>query len=309
MIIFDGIGASRELEQQISAQILAMQKQGLTLPHIASVVFREDSGGQLYTKLKTEAAKRVGIEYSKYEYSLTDDKNGIIEQIKKLNDDPKITAILIQKPRRQVFVQATGLPTNEFDVWWHLLVSAIDPTKDVDCLTPHNLSQISIRPDLDNQTNNDSGPLLPATAQAVWLILQDAAHWLNRPLNKEKIGFIGLSQLMALPLADFLKRNGIDSHLIKHQEFTTRLESGTGLKDLSCVIAATGQPGLVKGEQLAENVILVDVGEPRGDIDLASLNHTAAFYTPVPGGVGPLTIACLLQNAVKLCYTTGLRNK
>ena len=145
---------------------------------------------------------------------------------------------------------------------------------------------------------------MPATCQAVVEILQTAETAQYQPVainsQKDKVLIIGKSDLLGIPLYDLLKGQGRDVELLTRKELQSRTESGKNLFDGTTIVSATGVAGLVTGELISGGVVLVDVGEPRADIDAKSVAEKADFLTPVPGGVGPMTVVCLLENAVKL---------
>lgn len=284
MYLFDGKEFAHQLEMQLGRDLTTLKQSKKLIPSIHSIVFNQDNGGLLYARLKAEAAARVGMKYTQHKYNYTDDKKLIIDHIKKLNFDPECTAILIQKPRRREWVNLTGRQPAEFGSWWRDLVTSINPAKDVDGLVA-DYSRLKI---------------WPATAWAVWLIMNQASQILNRPLTQEKIAIVGASDLLGLPLHALLISQTMVAQLLTHQDFDDLVNRGVGLTDFSLVVSATGQPGLITGDMLADDSVAIDVGEPKPDFDLTSISSKVSFFTPVPGGVGPVTVVCLLQNAVEL---------
>ena len=317
MIIFDGVAAAATKEQQLKTQVAQLQAAGVEII-VGAVVFSEDAGSQLYTRLKREAAERVGIRYVPVEFSITDPITTISAQLQQFNTDSTITGIIIQKPTKRIWLQAWesvksktggGVVETEmnhtlvhesatFAEWWKSLTTQIAPQKDVDGLHPSTLSAIG------DGTWIEQGRVLPATCQAVVEILQTAETAQYQPVainsQKDKVLIIGKSDLLGIPLYDLLKGQGRDVELLTRKELQSRTESGKNLFDGTTIVSATGVAGLVTGELISGGVVLVDVGEPRADIDAKSVAEKADFLTPVPGGVGPMTVVCLLENAVKL---------
>lgn len=297
MIIFDGYARAAEKEALLHQHVEALSQQGKKIG-VAAIVFEEDAGSQLYTRLKKEAAERVGMSYKPYLFPLTSDVAAVQQTIAELNADLAITGIIIQKPTKRVWQSARGESgaeqvdrTEAYNKWWHLLTSSLAIGKDVDGLHPETLAAI------ENHTWQEQGRVLPATCQAVLEIMQSIPHFSEK---EQKIKIIGKSDLLGIPLYYVLRNNGEDVELLTRQSLQERMTSGERLLDATVVISATGVERLITGESVSEGVAVIDVGEPKPDVDRASLEGKASFVTPVPGGVGPMTVVCLLENAVKL---------
>jgi methylenetetrahydrofolate dehydrogenase (NADP+) / methenyltetrahydrofolate cyclohydrolase len=303
MIIFDGYAFAKEKEAalarrlaELAPQTLISEEQPLT---IAAVLFTEDKGSQLYTSLKQQAAERLGMKYQVHTFSITDPIDRVLERINLLNQDSTITGIIIQKPWKKTWELAMEVSPddepeertvlNNFSSWWRTVVRAIDEHKDVDGLHPSTLEAIH------NNTWKAEGKVLPATVRAVLSILDVAGY-----LRPQKYIVLGKSDILGMPLAYELQNRGFELELLGRKELRQRQESGDALKDADVVITATGMQHLVQGEMLKKDVVLVDVGEPKPDVQRESVKDVAKFLTPVPGGVGPLTVISLLENAVEL---------
>jgi len=300
MTIFDGYTFAEKREAALARRVAELVAPALARPRIqvAAILFAEDKGSQLYTGLKQQAAERVGITYTVHTFSMKDPVDQVLATLRQLNTDPAVTGIIIQKPWRKTWEAVMGVARdpdveqtvfNHFPAWWAALVSQIDVTKDVDGLHPETLSAI------ERGTWQVEGKVLPATAKAVLSILGSVNQ-----LKPQKYVIIGKSDILGRPLAFELKNLGFTVDVVAKKELEQRLESGQALKDADVVVAATGHHHLVKGEMLKSGVILVDVGEPRPDVDRQSVELVASFLTPVPGGVGPVTVISLLENAVEL---------
>jgi methylenetetrahydrofolate dehydrogenase (NADP+)/methenyltetrahydrofolate cyclohydrolase len=297
MDIFDGILFAQARELALKPRVAELTASGKQ-PVIAAILFKEDAGSQLYTRLKREAAERVGIEYQIYTFSLLDPRAQIVSQIQALNADSRITGIIIQKPaKKRVLEVLAGQVLAEdlaayFQSWWQELVSQLDSAKDVDGLHPDTLAAI----EAGNWRTRHK--VLPATASAVLTIL---AEIFSAPeLQEQKIVILGKSDIFGKPLFYELRNQGCDVEMMGSKELAARVAAGQALKDKTVVISATGQKHLITGELLGEGVALIDVGEPKPDIDLASVQEKAWFVTPVPGGVGPVTVVSLLENSLVL---------
>lgn len=286
MIIFDGIEFARQRELQLNEKVSRLHAKGLR-PVIVSIVFTEDRGSQLYTQKKKDAANRVGIGFQPIYHSLTDSPTQVLATISRLNHDPAISGVMIQKPTKQVWLDRAG--DGEFAEWWRSLVSEIDPNKDVDGLTPS--TQLAIK----DGSWQVRGLVIPATAQAILLVLDQAG------VTKEAtVAIIGRSDIVGLPTYHALLNLGYQPNLFGRKDLANKLESNQKLLDFDVVISATGVKHLINGSQINSGVVLIDVGEPAPDIDTKSVEQKARFLSPVPGGVGPVTVVCLLENVVKL---------
>ena len=312
MIIFDGIKKAAEIEAKLKQQVAQLE----TKPQVAAVLFAEDPGSRLYTRLKQEAAKRVGIGYQIFQFSILTPVEDVISKITELNQDQAITGIIIQKPTKQIYLSSLeagqgGERHITYSDWWSTLVSSIAETKDVDGLHPSTLAAIA------DGSWQEQGRVLPATCQAVVDILQDfcavteVSNGENNSidtkqfrglecLKNKKIIILGKSDLLGKPLFYYLHFLGNNVEMIGSKELAERVEKGVALIDADVVISATGRKHLITGNLLKNGVALIDVGEPKPDVEFQTIKDKAAFITPVPGGVGPMTVVCLLQNAVSL---------
>lgn len=296
MVIFDPQPYLQAQEAQLKQRVATLVSQG-RVPKIAAILYNEDRGSQLYTWIKSELAAKIGIGYEIHEFCIRDGVEKVMAVIKQLNDDPSVTGIIVQKPMRKVWVAANLLDGQEkdikqaFDSWWRLQTQAISPAKDVDGLHPSIIGVIAAGQLVEQKR------VLPATARAVLEILATA----KIDLNGKKIVILGKSDLLGLPLYTYFLNKKYQVEMIGHGELESRLNSGQKLTDADVVISATGVKNLVTGEMLKQGAAVVDVGEPRGDVDAASVASRASFLTPVPGGVGPMTVMCLMANCVDLC--------
>lgn len=335
MILFDGIAFAAQIERRLVDDVRALHSQGKELT-IAAILFREDTGSRLYTRLKSEAAARVGIGYEVHQFSLSDPIEQVLEQIQELNTDPDITGIMVQKPWSTTwanfhfaisqtspdFSSRVGESTQKtapssadregekerFASWWSQLTSAIKLEKDVDGLHPQTLKAV------EQGSWKMSGKVLPATAQAVLNIVRHRfaeqsgafGRRSGESLNAygipedQKIVILGKSDIVGKPIFFELKNQNLQVEMIGSRELQNRIATGQALLDADIVISATGRNHLVTGEMVKEGVTVIDVGEPKADVEAETVKYKAAFLTPVPGGVGPMTVACLLENCVRL---------
>lgn len=315
MIIFDGNTLAEKKEKELRARIdrdFADRKLV-----IAALLFREDAGSRLYTRLKGEAAARVGIQYQVHEFSLTDEVEKIQTKLEELGKNPEITGIIIQKPARFTWLKAQNehflkmiasqpdskkFEREQYASWWTKLTSYINEQKDVDGLHPITIARIT------DKTWQEMAKVLPATCQAVLSILDQAWKQLSEKIGIEqtqkladgKYIILGKSDLLGFPLFYELKRQEKNVEILATAELDERMRSGQKLLDASVIVSATGQHDLITADMVSENVVVIDVGEPRPDVVFDSVAQKASFITPVPGGVGPMTVVSLLENCVKL---------
>jgi len=306
MHIFNGLTTAAQREKALTARVSELKAANPDFaPHVAAVLFSEDAGSVLYSSLKQDAAARIGITYTLHQVNITDSIQSIIDLIEKSNADPSVTGIIIQKPRRSIWKVAARVEGEEkdtrgaYNAWWELLTSRIDPKKDVDGLHPDTFKAIQ------DGTWQQQGKVLPATVKAVCVALADAASVLGwQTYLDKKIYILGKSDLLGKPIAALLAnqgaKQGIAVYLFGKAELERNRVQGKFLHDADIVISATGVGGLIKGSDLSQGVVLIDVGEPRPDIDITSAAAKAAYSTPVPGGIGPVTVISLMENAVDL---------
>lgn len=292
MIVFDGDKLAAQMEQDLKQEVRVLRDGGVKLK-IAAILFTQDAGSQLYTQLKSEAARRVGIEYEVHEFSMTAGTDEVEQKLLKLNQDDTVTGIIIQKPWRNTWAKVKGIDQTKgaksvrqaFTSWWQFLTSKIDHAKDVDGLHPQQ------------------DRILPATAQAILTILNQAFTDLKISDTGQKqlqVLVLGRSDIVGQPVFRELQNRGFQVKLLTRDDVEQRLNSSKKFLDADIIISATGVKYLINGELVKKGVIVIDVGEPRPDVDLESMKNKAAFITPVPGGVGPMTVVSLLKSCVTI---------
>lgn len=299
--ILDGYQLAEQHRQALEPQVEALLKQGKKLA-IGAILFQEDAGSTLYTELKREMARSLGIGYQVESYSVLDDIQQVLQKIRELNQDPAITGIIIQKPWRKTWLKAHNLKgkqgREQFSAWWSQLVAALDPNKDVDGLHPDTLKAIQAG------TWQQQGKVLPATCRGVLALLEQTCQ--TRQLfvylreNKLKTVILGKSDLLGQPLFALLQSNKCSSEMIGSSELKQRIEQKMFLQDADIIVSATGRAGLITKELVKDGVIVIDAGEPKGDVDFEAVAERAKAITAVPGGVGPMTVISLMENAVDI---------
>lgn len=264
MEILDGKG----LRDQALAKIQKEHKGKAKTKHLAIFMVGNDPVCQKYVDLKQKLGERCGLLISVYSFDERDQEDDILECIKFINNDPEVDGVMIQIPISKKFDQTK-------------LISALDPKKDVDGL--RYCSELA----------SDFVP-------PVVLAIEEALSEAKVDFKSSKIMVVGKGFLVGAPLARRLKEAGAEVVA------TNKLDANSleKLKEAEVVISAVGKAGLIQPDMIKEDVVLIDAGttesngELKGDID-PGCYMKSSFYTPVPGGIGPLTISMLFQNLVK----------
>ena len=285
-IIFDGREKAREIEAGLRQKVAKMRRP----PRIASVVFEEDEASLLYTKLKKQAAVRVGIEFSEEEVGIGDRVESLAHRVRTFSGSGDIDGVMVQKPAKGVWLEHVK-DKGEFADWWRRLVVEIGQGRDVDCLNPVNLARVY----------TGDWQILPATVAGIVEILRvalperlDEQSVTGLSLLGVRVAVVGRSEIVGRPLAAVLSQSGAEVELLGRRSDLSLV------KEAEIVVSATGKPGLIGGGLIREGAVVVDVGSPKGDVVFDRVVKKARFITPVPGGVGPMTVACLLSNLVEM---------
>ncbi len=280
--IIDGKEIAAQMRRDIAAEVARLKTQGTT-PGLAVVLVGEDPASRVYVSMKEKACADAGIYSDEHKLSATTSEADLLDLIARLNADERIDGILVQLP----------LPDHIDE---SKVLDAISPHKDVDGFHPYNVGRLA--------TGN---PLFqPCTPYGVMKMLE----YTGVDLSGKEVVVVGRSNIVGKPVALMC--------LAKHATVTlchsrTRdLPGVVGRADV--VIAAVGRPEMIRGEWLKEGAVVIDVGVNRvgekklvGDVDFEGAKGRAAAITPVPGGVGPMTITMLLYNTVESAKRRGDR--
>jgi len=247
-------------------------------PKLGVILVGEDPASLSYIKQKQKACNDVGIEWEQYDYLASDaTTDGLIDKVSEMNENKNIHGILIQLP----------LPAHVFapDV-----MKAIDPKKDVDGFTAYNIGKMFISKDFEDLT--------PCTPAGVIKMLE----YHNIDVKGKEVVVVGHSNLVGKPLATMLLNR--DATVTVCHIHTKNLASHTGRADILCV--AVGKIGLITADMVKDGVVVIDIGVNRkedgklcGDTDFEEVSKKSSYITPVPGGVGPMTVSCLMENTVR----------
>ena len=272
--LIDGKSIAANLRQEIAKRVAERRQQGLRAPGLAVILIGSDPASQVYVSHKRKDCEEVGFVSVAHDLPASTSQGELLGLIDQLNRDSAIDGILVQLP----------LPA-------HLdasqLLERINPDKDVDGFHPFNVGRLSQRMPL----------LRPCTPKGIMTLLQSTGI----DLHGQHAVVVGASNIVGRPMALELLLAGC-TVTVTHR-FTKVLPSHLAQADI--VVAAAGKPGLVKGEWIKEGAIVIDVGINRlaegklvGDVEYAAAAERAGWITPVPGGVGPMTRACLLENTL-----------
>lgn len=256
--LFNGRKFARRKEKELEGMVSALKKRGVT-PKLVSIVAGDEGGAQFYQSLKKKVAQEVGCKFLIRKYKAEDRIRRLVDGIRQLNKDKSVHGIMIQLP----------LPDN-LRLEANSLIKAIDSKKDVDGM------------------REDSSFVAPVV-KAV-LIALESSPLKGSPLKVVVVGakgFVGRKIVKELRSKNY-ELWGVDLE-------TKNLKEKT--KDADVVISATGRPGLIKESFVKKSFVAIDVGAPKGDFDEKAIKK-AKFATPVPGGIGPVTISCLLENLI-----------
>lgn len=265
MIIFDGKAEAKKRKEALKKTINKIPQL-----HLFALVFQEDESSIIYTKLKKKDAEELGIQYTSELISIHTPIEKIISMIDKVGKDVEVQGIIIQKPTKQM------MPSQK---WWDTLVSHIPAKKDIDGLCKGSL-------------------VLPATAKAIIEILTLALDSAQKRLKDLNVVVLGRSDIVGKPVYETLKDKVKDIYLFGSTDAWEYILEKMGEADV--VIAATGKANIVDVTMLKRDVIVIDAGSPKPEVNPEGIEGVASFLSPVPGGVGPMTRICLLENAAHL---------
>ncbi|MGA4635243.1 bifunctional methylenetetrahydrofolate dehydrogenase/methenyltetrahydrofolate cyclohydrolase FolD [Pseudomonas solani] len=277
--LIDGKTIAARLRQQIAKRVDERRQQGLRIPGLAVILVGSDPASQVYVAHKRKDCEEVGFISEAHDLPASTSQEDLLALIDRLNVDPTIDGILVQLP----------LPAH-LDA--SLLLERISPDKDVDGFHPYNIGRLAQRMPL----------LRPCTPKGIMTLLEST----GADLYGMDAVVVGASNIVGRPMALELLLAGC-TVTVTHR-FTKDLAGHVGRADL--VVVAAGKPGLVKGEWIKEGAIVIDVGINRqedgklvGDVEYEPALQRASWITPVPGGVGPMTRACLLENTLHAAET------
>ena len=282
MILIDGKKEAASLRLKLKDEVIELKKKFSNVPGLSVILIGELAPSQIYVRNKEKSAKEVGLNSDVIRYPNNVDEKTILQKINDLNDDNSVSGILVQLP----------LPKH---IDKKKVIEAIIPSKDVDGFHPMNVGNLS--------SGYESS--IPCTPLGCYFLLKK----IEPNLSGKKAVIIGRSNLNGKPMSQLLLKENC-TVTITHSK-TKNLKSECLMADI--IIAAVGIPKLVKGDWVKKDAIIIDVGINKtdegivGDVDFEQVSKKAKALTPVPGGVGPMTIACLIKNTID-CFKRNKTN-
>ena len=281
--IIDGKLIAEQIKKEIAAEVAEMIDRGQDAPHLAAVIVGDDGASQTYVASKEKACHSVGMTSSVYRLPATTTEKEMLDMVEFLNDDPEIDGYIIQLP----------LPKhiNEYKV-----INAIKPEKDVDGFTSINAGRMQL----------GLPCFIPATPNGIMELIKRS----KIETAGKNVVVLGRSNIVGTPMAVLMSRKGIDSTVTLVHSRTQNIAEITRQADI--IVVAIGKQGFLTADMVKPGVTIIDVGIHRiedanspkgyfikGDVDYDEVYKVASKITPVPGGVGPMTIVSLLQNTLK----------
>ncbi len=287
MTILDGKKTSNDIKDEIAIEVAKRKSEGKKTPHLAAILVGTDGASMTYVNSKVKSCEKVGFNSTLIDLPEDTTEEQLLNEIEDLNNDKDIDGFIVQLPLpKQIDEQK--------------VLMAVDPNKDVDGFHPVNVGKMTL----------DLPTFLPATPYGIMELLERY----KVEASGKNVVVIGRSHIVGRPMSILLSQKrsvGNATVTITHSR-TKNLEKIT--KEADIIVAALGKAEFLTGDMVKEGVTIIDVGITRvkddskkrgyrlaGDVDFESVSKKAAYITPVPGGVGPMTIAMLLKNTLLAC--------
>ncbi len=284
MQLLDGKKVSEDIKNEIAAEVAQMKANGEKVPHLAAIIVGNDGASLTYVGSKVKSCERVGFESTLIKMPSTTSETELLKKIKELNENDDIDGFIVQLPLpKQIDTQK--------------IIMAICPTKDVDGFHPENFGKMAL----------DMSTFIPATPFGILELLERY----NVETKGKHTVVIGRSHIVGRPMSILMGRKGFpgNSTVTVTHSHSKNINQITSQADI--IISALGVPNFLKAEMVKDDVVIIDVGITRvvdettekgykivGDVDFDNVSKKASYITPVPGGVGPMTIAMLLKNTL-----------
>ncbi|WP_218352642.1 bifunctional methylenetetrahydrofolate dehydrogenase/methenyltetrahydrofolate cyclohydrolase FolD [Alteromonas lipotrueiana] len=273
--LIDGKLIAKQVRQHVASYVESLKSSGKRAPGLAVVLVGSDSASQVYVSNKRKACEEVGFVSRSYDLPADTDQSALLSLVDELNEDGEIDGILVQLPL------PAGLNAEE-------VLERIDPHKDVDGFHPYNIGRLAQR----------IPALRPCTPKGIMTMIEST----KRPVKGLDAVIVGASNIVGRPMSLELLLAGCT--VTTCHKFTKGLKDHVSRADL--LVVAVGKSNFIPGDWIKPNAIVIDVGINRmadgslvGDIDFEKAKERAGWITPVPGGVGPLTVASLIENTLE----------
>ena len=284
MEILDGKKVSNDIKKEITAQVEQMKARGEKVPHLAAVIVGNDGASLTYVGSKVRSCERIGFESTLIKMPSTTSQVELLKKIEELNQNDAIDGFIVQLPLpEQIDTQA--------------VIMAINPDKDVDGFHPTNFGKMAL----------DMSTFIPATPFGILELLERY----NIETQGKRTVVIGRSHIVGRPMSILMGRKGWPGNCTVTQAHSRTNNLDAIIAEADIVISALGIPNFIKAHMVKEGAVVIDVGITRvpdetrergyyitGDVDFENVSKKASYITPVPGGVGPMTIAMLLKNTL-----------
>lgn len=288
MTVIDGKATAAAIKEEIARSVEQMVRQGLPRPHLAAVLVGHDGGSETYVASKVKACAECGFESTLIRFEDTVTQAELLETVHKLNADPSITGYIVQLPLpRHIDEQA--------------IIEAVDPDKDVDGFHPVNVGRMFIG--------------LPCFVSATPAGIVELLRRYNVPTAGKHCVVIGRSNIVGKPMAALMMQKALPGNCTVTVAHSATPNIADVIRQADIIIAAIGKPGFVTADMVKPGATVIDVGTTRvpdasrksgfrlcGDVDYANVAPKCEFITPVPGGVGPMTIASLMRNTLQAAH-------
>ncbi len=284
MTILDGKKVAEDIKNEIAIEVAKMKANKEKVPHLAAIIVGNDGASLTYVGSKVKSCHQVGFESTLIKLPSTTSEAELLKKIKELNNDNNIDGFIVQLPLPE------QIDTQE-------VINSIDPKKDVDGFHPENFGKMAL----------DMSTFIPATPFGILELLERY----NVQTQGKHTVVIGRSHIVGRPMSILMGRKGFpgNSTVTLTHSHTKNINQITSQADI--IISALGVPNFLKAEMIKDDAVIIDVGITRvedlttekgykivGDVDFENVVKKASYITPVPGGVGPMTIAMLLKNTL-----------
>lgn len=284
MVLLDGIATAKAIRQQLTQRVHGLQSQGSRAPHLAVILIGYDPASHTYVNAKLKACQEVGFQTTLLQYPDIQEA-ALLQHIEQINEDPAIDGLIVQLP----------LPS---DISVQKVIHHIKPEKDVDGFHPLNYGNMA----------RGLPAHIPATPLGILTLLK---HYQIETQGKHCV-IVGRSMTVGAPLSILLSRNDEPGNATVTLCHSRTPDLGQFTRQADILVAAVGKPGLITADMVQKGAVAIDVGITRvadttrksgyrlqGDIDFEQVAPLCSHITPVPGGVGPMTIAALLLNTIR----------
>jgi methylenetetrahydrofolate dehydrogenase (NADP+) / methenyltetrahydrofolate cyclohydrolase len=285
MTLLDGKSTSETIQEEIAKEVASIKASGGKTPHLAAVLVGNDGGSVTYVNNKVLACERIGFGSTLIRYEDTITEKELLQKIKELNEDDVVDGFIVQLP----------LPKH---ISTEHILEAIDPKKDVDGFHPSNVGRMVA----------GLPAYLPATPAGILQLLERY----NIQTDGKHCVVVGRSNIVGSPMSILMAKAAYPGNATVTLCHRNTVDLGYHTRQADIIITAVGKPGLIQADMVKEGAVVIDVGTTRvpdatrksgyrlrGDVDFDAVAPKCSFITPVPGGVGPLTIAMLMQNTLR----------